>query len=145
MLHVLDVLEVKHDLVFDCLLLLQPTTPLRSEAHIREALQIMKRGRCDGVVSVRKVSNTGSVMYLDHGFLRKGNPERHSAESKNWIWPTGGFYLLNIEALRQTGSIFCEQINLRVVTIDEPKFLLDIDDQLDWDRAIFYASQDCIS
>jgi len=55
LLHVLDVIDYKPRLI----VLLQPTSPLRNETHINEALRVFDDGHCDSLLSVS----------LSHAFL----------------------------------------------------------------------------
>jgi CMP-N-acetylneuraminic acid synthetase len=71
-LHALDWLEVNEGRRYDTLVLLQPTSPLRTAAHLDEALELMSAREADTVVSVIAVPHRFSpysIMKMEDGLV----------------------------------------------------------------------------
>tara|TARA_B100000795_G_C22797497_1_gene440111 strand:+ start:1043 stop:1744 length:702 start_codon:yes stop_codon:yes gene_type:complete len=77
--HALFFMEKIKDFKYDAILMLQPTSPLRTSQHIEESLDLFKSKECDSVVSVTSVGgnhpfrmkrliNNQLVNYIDQGF-----------------------------------------------------------------------------
>ena len=77
--HALFFMEKIKDFKYDAILMLQPTSPLRTSQHIEESLNLYKSKECDSVVSVTSVGgnhpfrmkrliNNQLVNYIDQGF-----------------------------------------------------------------------------
>jgi len=77
--HALFFMEKIKDFKYDAILMLQPTSPLRTSQHIEESLNLFKSKECDSVVSVTSVGgnhpfrmkrliNNQLVNYIDQGF-----------------------------------------------------------------------------
>ena len=78
-MHALEQMETARAAEYDAVLLLQPTCPLRTAAHIDTAIDMLLSENCDSVVSVLEVSNTHPfrmkrlvgnrlINYIDQGF-----------------------------------------------------------------------------
>tara|TARA_B100000674_G_C37695696_1_gene848116 strand:+ start:150 stop:851 length:702 start_codon:yes stop_codon:yes gene_type:complete len=78
-MHALEQMEAARAAEYDAVLLLQPTCPLRTAAHIDTAIDMLLSENCDSVVSVLEVSNTHPfrmkrlvgnrlINYIDQGF-----------------------------------------------------------------------------
>ena len=50
--HALNYYQVNEKKLFDYVVLLQPTSPLRTAAHINQALELLKEKKADAIVSV---------------------------------------------------------------------------------------------
>ncbi len=117
----------------DTLVLLQPTSPLRTSKHINEALEVYDDS-IDMVVSVKQTkSNPYYVLFeeTNEGFLvqsKKGDFTRRQDLPKVWEY-NGAIYLINIESLK-TKSIPNFQKTKKFV-MDE-RSSLDIDTELDF-------------
>lgn len=60
---VIQQLKEKDNTQFDAIVILQPTSPLRTVADIDNAIQIFQKNRCDSVMGVTKVVHPPSWMY----------------------------------------------------------------------------------
>jgi len=78
-IHALKTMEEQTSSQYDAVLMLQPTSPLRTSDHIRKALKLFVAEECDSVVSVVSVGGTHPfrmkrmignrlVNYIDQGF-----------------------------------------------------------------------------
>ena len=74
--HALKFMEKKNKLKYDLVLMLQPTTPFRKTAHIKQAIKLFKNNICDSIVSVvsvdsyhplrmKKIVNNRLINYID--------------------------------------------------------------------------------
>ena len=72
-IHAIRYLEEKENYKPDIIILLQPTSPLRTSKHIDEALEKLINSDADSIVSVVEVPhqfNPYSVMKLEDGYLK---------------------------------------------------------------------------
>lgn len=89
----------------DTIVLLQPTSPLRNENHIREALALYN-STIDMVVSVKETdSNPYYVLFEENsnGFLeksKKGNFTRRQDCPKVWEL-NGSIYIINVQSIKK--------------------------------------------
>jgi CMP-N,N'-diacetyllegionaminic acid synthase len=77
--HALYFMEKLKGIKYDAVLMLQPTSPLRTSQHIQESLELFNSQECDSVVSVvsvggshplrmKRLVNNHLVNYVDQGF-----------------------------------------------------------------------------
>lgn len=136
-LHALDFYE-KNGKIYDALILLQPTSPLRSEKSLRDAIASY-RPDVDMVLSVKKTSaNPYFKLYEEdeQGFLVKcksGNYKTRQESPDVWEL-NGAIYIYNITALRRSSPAAFKKVRKFVMNEIES---IDIDTQLDWDIAEF--------
>jgi len=72
-IHTLSFLKEKENYIPDYIILLQPTSPLRTSKHIDEALLLLVNSDADSIVSVIEVPhnfNPYSVMKLDGNYIK---------------------------------------------------------------------------
>lgn len=120
----------------DIIILLQPTSPLRNEIHIREALALYN-ANLDMVVSVKETNaNPYYVLFEEDskGFLqkfKKGNFTRRQDCPKVWEY-NGAIYLINNESLKKNSfNDFTKVIKYKMNNNDS----IDIDDEIDFKLA----------
>jgi len=117
----------------DVVILLQPTSPLRTSKNIREALKLYNSS-IDMVVSVKK-SHSNPYFNLfeenDKGFLNKSkisNITRRQDCPDVWEF-NGAIYIINVKSLRKTKSMNFE----RIVKYEMNEHnSIDIDNKLDF-------------
>ena len=122
----------------DALLLLQPTSPFRTESTIRKGIDLFIKNNMQAVIGVSPVSEHPMwCMQIRDGMLMP-LMEQNGFESRSQDLPpayiiNGCFYLVKTEdfivnhSFVTTGSI--------PLIIDSPQEALDIDTQWDWDLA----------
>lgn len=120
----------------DTLILLQPTSPFRTEKHIQEALKLYSSS-IDMVVSVKETkSNPYYILFEENkeGFLKKSkeaNFTRRQDCPKVWEF-NGAIYIINIASLKK-GIIADFK---KVVKYEMDEFSShDIDTLFDWEVA----------
>jgi len=115
------------------IILLQPTSPLRTDRHIKEALKLYS-DKLDMVVSVKETdSNPYFVLYEENkeGYLeksKKGEFTRKQDCPKVWEF-NGAIYLINIKSLLQGQHLNFKKIIKYEMSKESS---IDIDDELDW-------------
>ena len=117
----------------DTLILLQPTSPFRTSAHIKEALKFYHES-IDMVVSVKETkANPYYILFEEdrNGYLKKtkeANFTRRQDCPKVWEY-NGAIYIINVKALKEkTISQFTKVCKFEM---DETSSH-DIDTLLDW-------------
>lgn len=128
-------LKEKENYVPDMIVLLQPTSPLRTASHIEEALTKMIHSDCDAMVSVVEephLHSPFSVMkineegYLEF-FMKEGSKyTRRQDKPKFYARNGAAIYAVDTKVYQQTGSLYgtkCipfEMLSEDSVDIDEP-------------------------
>ena len=136
-LHALDFYE-KKGISYDVIVLLQPTSPLRSSQQVKEALALYNDS-LDMVVSVKETSSNPYYVLFEEdkeGFLQKsktGNfTSRHDCP-KVWEY-NGAIYVISAAALKS--KPFHAFSRIRKYVMDDYSSV-DIDNPLDWEWAEF--------
>lgn len=134
-LHALDFYE-KQNREFDKVILLQPTSPFRTEYHVRQALEAY-RPEIDMVISVKKASaNPYFVLFEENsdGFLE---PSKQGDFNRRQDCPevyelNGAVYIMNVDSLRSHPPRRFKHVRKFIM---DPESSMDLDTPLDWDIA----------
>lgn len=136
--HALDVLE-QGGWTPEIVVLLQPTSPLRTGVHIRAAVTMLRETRADSVVTVVEVPRHLSpdyVMRIEGGklvpFLPEGARVARRQDARAAYAREGTVYACWRATIERFGSIYGE--DCRPLPID-PGESLSIDSPADWDAA----------
>ncbi len=123
----------------DLIVLLQPTSPLRRAAHVRDAVTMLRTTGADSVVSVVEIPRHLSpdyVMRIDEGVLRPFLPDgarvTRRQDARAAYAREGPVYAFRRAALERFGSIYGE--DCRPLVLD-PADSLSIDSPADWAAA----------
>ncbi len=134
MLHALDWLEESGADVTG-LVLLQPTSPLRTSAHIDAAVKLFAESGAATVVSVVKVPHNyhpSSVMREDGGWLKPFEGEKHSITRRQDLAPLfarNGPAVLIVSAPRlRSGRLYGDRTRPYLMSAEES---VDVDDASD--------------
>jgi N-acylneuraminate cytidylyltransferase len=124
---------------FESVILLQPTSPLRTANHIKEAFLEFDEN-CDAVLSCQvSHANPYSTIYEDQsGFIvpsKSGNFTRRQDQPQVYEL-NGAIYVLNTKALDSYHSIR-EFPRIKKYVMDRMSSI-DIDDEIDWKTAELY-------
>ena len=129
--HAIDFYE-QSGMNYDCVLLLQPTSPFRTDAHIRDALFLYKPG-LDMLVSVKIARTNPYFLYEENseGFLTRSKP---GSFTRRQDCPTvyeynGAIYVMNVQSLKNGPPGTFSKIRKYVMTEEDS---LDIDTNIDW-------------
>ena len=133
LLHALDFYESK-GIFYNIIVLLQPTSPLRTEQHVKEAIALCRQD-LDMVVSVKE-SHAPVVLcrenesgYLEMTFNKTAT--RRQAMQPYYEY-NGAIYVINVEALRNKGISSFEK---KVKYVMPANLSVDIDNHDDWKMA----------
>jgi CMP-N,N'-diacetyllegionaminic acid synthase len=123
----------------EIIVLLQPTSPLRRGAHIRDAVELLRSSGADSVVSVVEVPRHLSpdyVMKIDAGvlrpFLADGARVTRRQDVRQAYSRDGTVYAFRRTTLERFGTIYGERCLPIVVDAADS---LSIDTLADWDEA----------
>ncbi|QSX39727.1 acylneuraminate cytidylyltransferase family protein [Shewanella cyperi] len=112
-LHAIDSLATDGE-YYDCLLLLQPTSPLRGVADIEGAIELFIEKQAKGVVSISPCehpplwANTLPESGSLEGFLRPEIAGLRSQDLPQYYRFNGAIYLYDIKSLRERQQLFLE-------------------------------------
>lgn len=131
-LHAIDFYEQK-GIAYDRVVLLQPTSPFRTGAHIGEAL-LLYQTELDMVVSV-KIARSNPYFNLfeenSEGFLTKSKPGRFTRRQDCPIVYeyNGAIYVMNVQSLKNGPPETFSKIRKYMMT---EKDSIDLDTDIDW-------------
>lgn len=130
---------------FQTLVYLQPTSPLRRELHIREALEIFNAGSKNSVISVVEVSQPPEWMLTldEQGLLESYLPsiEIRRQDTQLKYIPNGAIYIANINSLMNNDYMFSNTKSVPYVM--DTKSSVDIDDKYDFEIAEWIIKSSC--
>jgi len=138
-LHALD--ELDH---FDIIVLLQPTSPFRTAAHIDGAMRLLMEQRAPSVVSVAQSAKPPEWLYYtdDNGRLEpmlKGREDlSRRQDSKPVFYLNGAIYVARTEWLREQGGFVGDDTVAYVMPAESS---IDIDEPWDLQLAAAIAAQ----
>jgi len=133
--HVIENVDGK----YDYLVLLQPTSPLRNEKHIDEAIELLDIKKADAIISVCEMehsplwSNTLPDDLSMKDFLRKDIKNKRSQDLPKYYRLNGAIYICKIDKLLKQNTLFLDE-NIYAYIMDR-KSSVDIDDEVDFKLA----------
>ena len=144
--HALNFLKTKENYSPDYIILLQPTSPLRTSNHIDESLNMLKNSKADSIVSVIDVPhnfNPFSVMDFDGTYLK---PYLDFKESNNLRQKKPKFYARNgpailafsYDCIMNKKSMYGDKILPYFMKREES---IDIDEEYDLEMAEFFLTR----
>jgi len=129
----------KDQVFFDYLILLQPTSPLRKESHIDEAIEVFFEKKANSIISVslaehssywvNTIPKDGSMT----NFLRKEFQNKRRQDLPKEYRLNGAIYLISIESLIHEKSFFTKEKSYAYIMEFENS--IDIDSVYDFELA----------
>jgi len=118
---------------FDCIVILQPTTPLRTGDDIDQSLEIIRKNKCDTVISVYQVSDHHpSRMYkIKNGKLISYAPEPPERLRQNLppvYHRNGAIYVSRRHTIEEQNTLIGKEICPYIMPIDRS---VNIDNEID--------------
>lgn len=135
MLHAVDFMNAKGK-NYDCIVLLQPTSPFRNIEDIRKGMEIFETQHPDMVVSVKPAATNpyyNAYECNEKGMLRisKGDGMISRRQDAPPVWEfDGSIYVIGVDALRKNPSLGRMQRILPL--LNTVKHNIDIDTELDF-------------
>ena len=138
-IHALDLLQSRGR-CFDYLLLLQPTSPLRTEGHIDQAIELLVEKEADAVVGITELESTAEwsgplEKDLQVPWLATREQNHRSYEVRKKVKINGAIYLIDSKRLKEERTFFLKE-KIYGLMMDKDASL-DIDTKLDFDIAEF--------
>ncbi len=130
--HSIESLDDKYEYT----VLLQPTSPLRDEKHIDEAIELLENKNADAVISVCEMdhsplwSNTLPENLDMSGFLREEVKNTRSQDLPKYYRLNGAIYICRTDRLLKEKSFFIKD-NIYAYKMDR-KSSIDIDEEIDF-------------
>ncbi|MGH2307421.1 cytidylyltransferase domain-containing protein [Aliarcobacter sp. ERUVET-8] len=121
---------------YDYIVLLQPTSPLRNEKHIDEAIELLEEKQADAIVSVCEMdhsplwSNTLPKDGNMKNFLRDEVLNKRSQDLEKYYRVNGAVYICKTDKLLENKSFFLKD-NIFAYIMDR-KSSIDIDEEIDF-------------
>ncbi|MDD2699109.1 MAG: acylneuraminate cytidylyltransferase family protein [Arcobacteraceae bacterium] len=134
--HTIDNLEK-----YDYIVLLQPTSPLRNENHIDEAIELLEQRNADAVIGVCEMdhsplwSNTLPQGGNMNSFLKDEILNKRSQDLDKYYRLNGAIYICKTEKILEEKSFFLKD-NIFAYVMDR-KCSIDIDEEIDFKIAEF--------
>ncbi|MSO92243.1 MAG: acylneuraminate cytidylyltransferase family protein [Rhodospirillales bacterium] len=137
-LHAIDALEREGERPFDYMVLLQPTSPLRTPATIRACMQRIADTGAESLVTVTEIREI--LGPLENGFLRPVNPGNRGPRQKRtpYYAANGCVFACSVPFLRRTGELMARDWLAYPVEGDDA---VDIDMMEDFEYAEFLAAR----
>ena len=134
--HALKFLQENQSYVPDIIILLQPTSPLRTSQLITKTINTLKKSKATSVITVSKITKHPYASYwLKNDFLKpfEKNSTKYSRrqEFPDLFFPTGAVYTFWYDTLKKFNSFYGPKIK-PIVVHDED---IDIDNL----RDLFFA------
>lgn len=132
------ILEVLKNLKeqYDILILLQPTSPLRTPQHIKEALHLFNTKQADSVISVTPFPHSIAwVNSLDintlslHHFVKPEYLNKRRQDLPSTYMLNGAIYIFRVNKLSENFNMFCKKSYAYIM---DKKYSYDIDDEEDF-------------
>lgn len=125
--------------VIETLIVLQPTSPLRTSKHIEEALELYRKSRCKSLISVTKTDHpiAWEMVITDEGTVENyfGDKMPTNRQSyKETYHPNGMIYIHDYKKFIENKGRANDAITPYIVL---KPYSVDIDDQHDFEYAEF--------
>jgi len=132
--HAVNIVEESQGCLFDFVVLLQPTSPLRDEKYIDLAVEKMLETGADSVISVCKVKHHPFWNFVTdddrlHSLLPNIDKSSTRQELTQTYAPNGAVYVVKREVLFNDNTMFGKDLRGVIMPSEES---IDIDDYYDW-------------
>ena len=124
---------------YEYLILLQPTSPLRTEKHISEAFELLKNRNADSIVSVCKMDHSplwSNILPEDDSmidFIDEDIIDIRSQDLEEYYRINGAIYICRKEKFLKNRGLFLKE---NIYAYKMPKNCsIDIDDKFDFELA----------
>ena len=130
---------------YDFIIILQPTSPLRTFKHIDEAIELLFKKKADAIVSVCETehsplwSNTLSDNKSMEGFISKDYLNKRSQDLPKYFRLNGAIYICDVCKFKQYQSLLIDK-NIYAYEMSSEDSI-DIDTQIDFDLAEIQLSK----
>ncbi len=134
--HAVQFLKETEKKAYDFVIVLQPTSPLRTPADIREAFQLLLASQADSVVSVDASPLHASFLYgAENGYLKPLADYGEDFPKTDFYKLNGAIYISRTATLAQKGRLLGDKIVAYPMPASRS---IDIDTPEDFSLAAFY-------
>lgn len=139
--HALSTLETEHNITFENVILLQPTSPLRTKENLIDAIELFEEKKANAVISVCECehsplwTNTLSEEKSMNSFLDSQVLNKRSQDLPTYYRLNGAIYIYKTSELLKSKSMFPKEKSFGFEM--DPINSIDIDNQFDFDFAEF--------
>ncbi|OQW71589.1 MAG: N-acylneuraminate cytidylyltransferase [Proteobacteria bacterium ST_bin11] len=132
--HVLDWFHFQYGYFPSFTMLLQPTSPFREPAIIKQAVDMVRQGRADAVIGCKEIFRDLTTLFrCNDGFLRALDSSKPTQsgrqQSQALLTPNGAMYLCNTDYLLTHRSFYPPRTAPLIMNAVQS---LDIDSEEDW-------------
>jgi CMP-N-acetylneuraminic acid synthetase len=131
-LHALKYFEEIENYSPDIVVLLQPTSPLRTKEDIDKAIEIFYRNRCKSLISVYEAPNHYLWLFEVKGEFLKPLDCIYSKLNNNVLpylyVPNGAIYIADVETIKKYKTFYIEKLSYYIMPYERS---IDIDTELD--------------
>ncbi|NCD13046.1 MAG: acylneuraminate cytidylyltransferase family protein [Epsilonproteobacteria bacterium] len=133
---------------YDYIILLQPTSPLRNEQHIDEAINLLHVKQADAIVSVCKMEHSplwSNVLPEDGDmsfFIRDEIKNRRSQDLSDYYRLNGAIYICKTENFLDEKTFFIKK-NIFAYKMKR-KNSIDIDEEIDFEICKVFLRDNCL-
>ena len=128
---------------YEYIILLQPTSPLRDEKHIDEAIELLENKNADAVISVCEMNH--SPLWSNRlpenldmsSFIKKEVKNKRSQDLEKYYRLNGAIYICKTDRLLREKTFFIDN-NIYAYIMDK-KLSVDIDEKIDFELAKIIA------
>jgi N-acylneuraminate cytidylyltransferase len=130
---------------YNYVVLLQPTSPLRNEKHIDEAIELLEEKKADAIISVCEMehsplwSNTLPEDGNMGSFLSNKIINKRSQDLEKYYRLNGAIYICSTDRLLENNSFFLKN-NIFAYKMDR-RSSIDIDEKIDFEFARLLVRQ----
>jgi CMP-N,N'-diacetyllegionaminic acid synthase len=132
---------------YDYIVLLQPTSPLRNEKHIDEAIELLEQKNADTIIGVCEMdhsplwSNTLDESLSMSNFLKEEVLNKRSQDLEKYYRLNGAIYICKTDELLKNKTFFLKD-NIFAYIMDR-KSSIDIDEEVDFKiTKVFFDDKD---
>jgi len=143
-IHALDFYR-KQNKLFDCVVLLQPTSPMRTSKHISEAMKLFSLN-VDMVVGVKESKSNPYTVLMEegnNGYLKKSKKSKiiisRRQDAPHVYEVNGAIYIINVKSFLKKGTLGSLKRIKKHVMPEEVS--IDLDTPLDWEIASFLMTK----
>lgn len=135
-LHAIDSLEEK-DYFIDIVILLQPTSPMRTEEDLDEAIELFMKNDCESVVSVCELEHSPYwSLKIENNYLKPGFGKKYfkmrRQELPTLFLPNGAIFISTPENIRTYKNFYLDKTLPYIMSSENS---IDIDTELDFKLA----------
>lgn len=139
--HALQWFEGEHHYLPEQVMWLQPTSPFRSPAIIRQALDMMANQQADGVIGCKEIHRDLTTLFETHNSFLAPLSKNQAIQTRRQevqplLTPNGAMYLCRTSILQEKRSFYAERT---LPLVMNSIMSLDIDTLTDWAIAEAFA------